>query len=115
MKKLRGTGVALVTPFHKDGSIDFKGFEKLIEHVISDKVDYLVPLGTTGESASLTKDEKTAVTDFVLEVNNKRLPVVLGLGGNSTREVINCIKTTNFDGIDAILSVSPYYNKPSQK
>src|ERR1051325_6818942 len=107
MKKLKGTGVALVTPFHKDGSIDFKGFQKLIERVISNKVEYIVPLGTTGESVTLNKDEKTAIIDFVVEVNNKRVPIVLGLGGNSTREITNCIKSTSFDDIDAILSVSP--------
>jgi 4-hydroxy-tetrahydrodipicolinate synthase len=115
IKKLKGTGVALITPFHKDGSIDFKGFEKLIEHLISNNVDYLVPMGTTGESVTLTTDEKTAVLDFVVEVNNKRLPVVLGLGGNNTQEVINSIKKADLSGVDALLSVSPYYNKPTQK
>jgi 4-hydroxy-tetrahydrodipicolinate synthase len=114
-KKLKGTGVALVTPFHKDGSIDFKGLEKLVEHIIKNGVDYLVVLGTTGESVTLSKDEKTAVQDFIVEVNNKRLPVVLGVGGNCTQEIINCIKKTEFDGIEAILSVSPYYNKPAQR
>jgi 4-hydroxy-tetrahydrodipicolinate synthase len=115
LKKLKGTGVALVTPFHKDGSIDFKGLEKLVEHVIRNGVDYLVPLGTTGESVSLSRDEKTAVQDFIVEVNNGRVPIVLGIGGNNTQEVINCIKKTDFHTIDAILSVSPYYNKPSQR
>lgn len=114
-KKLIGTGVALVTPFHKDGSIDFKGLGKLVEHVIKNGVDYLVPLGTTGESVTLTKDEKTAVLDFILEVNNQRLPVVYGLGGNNTQEVINCIQKMDFEGVDAVLSVCPYYNKPSQR
>jgi len=114
-KKLKGTGVALVTPFHKDGSIDFKCFGNLIEHVIKNKVDYLVVLGTTGESATLTKDEKRAIIGFVVEVTDGRVPVVLGLGGNNTQEVINCIKSYDFEGVDAVLSVSPYYNKPSQK
>ena len=114
-KKLKGTGVALVTPFHKDGSVDFKGLEKLVEHVIKNGVNYLVPLGTTAESVTLSKDEKTAVQDFIVEVNSKRVPIVLGIGGNNTQEVINCIKKTDFDDVDAILSVSPYYNKPSQK
>jgi 4-hydroxy-tetrahydrodipicolinate synthase len=113
--KLTGTGVALVTPFHKDGSIDFKSFRKLIEHCISGKVDYLVPLGTTGESVTLSKDEKRAVIDFVIEVNEKRVPVVLGLGGNNTNEIIHSIEHYSFKNIDAILSVSPYYNKPSQR
>ena len=113
--KLTGTGVALVTPFHKDGSIDFKSFRKVIEHCISGKADYLVPLGTTGESVTLSKDEKRAVIDFVIEVNEDRLPVVLGLGGNNTNEIIHSIEHYSFKYIDAILSVSPYYNKPSQR
>ncbi|HLG34140.1 MAG TPA: dihydrodipicolinate synthase family protein, partial [Bacteroidia bacterium] len=113
--KLTGTGVALVTPFHKDGSIDFKSFRKLIEHCISGKADYLVPLGTTGESVTLTKDEKRAVIDFVIEVNEKRLPVVLGLGGNNTSDIVNCMENYPLKEVSAILSVSPYYNKPSQR
>jgi len=112
---LKGTGVALVTPFHKDGSIDFKCFKKLIDRILDGKVEYLVPLGTTGESVTLTKDERRAVIDFVSEVNDGRVPLVLGLGGNNTREIINTIEETDFDRIDAILSVSPYYNKPSQR
>jgi 4-hydroxy-tetrahydrodipicolinate synthase len=114
-KKLKGTGVALVTPFRKDGSIDFKGIEKLVEHCVENKVNFLVPLGTTGETATLNKNEKTAVLDFVIETNNKRLPIMYGLGGNSTQDIVNCIHETDFSGIDAVLSVSPYYNKPSQK
>jgi 4-hydroxy-tetrahydrodipicolinate synthase len=113
--KLKGTGVALVTPFHKDGSIDFKGFKKLIERCIDGKVDYLVPLGTTGESVTLTDNEKRAVTDFVIEVADKRVPIVLGLGGNSTHSILSYMEEFNFDGIDAVLSVSPYYNRPSQR
>ena len=114
-EKLKGTGVALVTPFNKDGKIDFKSFEKLINHIIKGGVDFLVPLGTTGESVTLTKEEKKSVLDFVIEINNKRLPVVYGLGGNNTHEIINSIEHTNFKNIDAILSVSPYYNKPTHK
>jgi 4-hydroxy-tetrahydrodipicolinate synthase len=113
--KFKGTGVALVTPFHKDGSIDFKGFKKLIERIIDGKVDYLVPLGTTGESVTLNGDERRAVLDFVAEVIDGRVPLVLGLGGNNTREIINTIKETDFEKVDAILSVSPYYNRPSQR
>ncbi len=113
--KLKGTGVALVTPFHKDGSIDFKSFKKIIERCIDGKVEYLVPLGTTGETATLTFSERSAVTDFVIEIVNKRIPVVLGLGGNNTQEILNLINENKFDGIDAILSVSPYYNRPSQR
>jgi 4-hydroxy-tetrahydrodipicolinate synthase len=115
LNKLKGTGVALVTPFHKDGSIDFKGFKKLIDRCIDGKVEYLVPLGTTGETATLTANEKRAVIDFVIEVADKRVPIVLGLGGNNTHEILNNIEEFNFDGIDAILSVSPYYNRPSQR
>ena len=113
--KFKGTGVALVTPFHKDGSIDFKSFKKLIDRIIDGKVDYIVPLGTTGESVTLTKDERRAVIDFVCEVVDGKVPIVLGLGGNNTREIINTISETDFDRIDAILSVSPYYNRPSQR
>jgi 4-hydroxy-tetrahydrodipicolinate synthase len=114
-KKFQGTGVALVTPFHKYGAIDFSSIEKIVEHTIKNKVDYLVVLGTTGEVPTLSKDEKHAVTDFVIETVNGRLPIVLGMGGNNTQEVVNCIKSASFDGIDAILSVCPYYNKPKQK
>jgi 4-hydroxy-tetrahydrodipicolinate synthase len=114
-KKLKGTGVALVTPFRKDGSIDFKGIENLVEHCVTNKVNFLVPLGTTGETATLNKNEKTAVLDFIIETNNKRLPIVYGLGGNNTQDIVNCIHETDFSGIDALLSVSPFYNKPSQK
>jgi 4-hydroxy-tetrahydrodipicolinate synthase len=113
--KFRGTGVALVTPFHKDGSIDFKSFKKLIERIIDGKANYLVPLGTTGESVTLSKDERRAVIDFVSEIADDRIPVVLGLGGNNTHEILNSIEETDFEKIDAILSVSPYYNRPSQR
>jgi len=111
----KGIGVALVTPFHKDGSIDFKSFKKLIDHVIAGKVDYLVPLGSTGEAATMNKDERNAVLNFVKDENNGRVPIVLGHGGNNTRDVVNCLEVYDFEGVDAILSVSPAYNKPSQK
>jgi 4-hydroxy-tetrahydrodipicolinate synthase len=114
-RKLKGTGVALVTPFHKDGSIDFKGLEKLIESVIAGRADYLVLLGTTGETPVLSKDEKNALLNFCKEVNRGRLPLVLGIGGNNTQEVIHCIRSTDLEGVDALLSVSPYYNRPAQK
>ncbi len=113
--KLKGTGVALVTPFHKDGSIDFKAFKKLIERCIEGRVEYLVPLGTTGESATLTLNERNAVIDFVIEIVEKKVPIVLGLGGNNTQELLSTIENHTFEGIDAILSVSPYYNRPSQR
>jgi 4-hydroxy-tetrahydrodipicolinate synthase len=110
-----GTGVALVTPFHKYGTIDFGALEKIIEHTIAGGVDYLVVLGTTGESVTLSQDEKGAVVDFVIETTDKRIPVVKGIGGNNTQEILNVLKCDSFDGIDAILSVTPYYNKPQQK
>lgn len=112
--RLTGTGVALATPFRTDGSIDFKSLAKLIAYVTDNGVDYLVVLGTTGETPVLSKDEKSALVDFVLETNNGRLPVVVGAGGNHTAAVIHSIKEMNFDGIDAVLSVAPYYNKPTQ-
>src|SRR5436190_15440896 len=107
--KLKGTGVALVTPFHKDGSIDFKAFKRVIERCMEGKVEYLVPLGTTGESATLTTNEKRAITDFVIEVVDKKIPIVLGLGGNNTQEILTFIEEHEFNGIEAVLSVSPYY------
>ena len=114
-KKLIGTGVALVTPFHKNGSVDFKSLSKLVDHIVKGKCEYLVPLGTTGESVTLSADEKKAVIACVLEANNKRVPVVLGLGGNNTQEIVSKLRHDSFDGISALLSVSPYYNKPSQR
>ncbi len=114
MKKLYGTGVALVTPFDETGQIDFKGLKKLLTHTAKG-ADYYVVLGTTGESATLTKEEKKRVLNFVKENNAMSLPIVYGIGGNNTQEVIDSIKETDLKGVDAILSVSPYYNKPSQE
>lgn len=113
-QKFTGTGVAIITPFRKDRSIDFKSLEKLLEHLINNGIDYIVALGTTGESATLSKDEKNAVVSHVIEVINNRIPLVVGMGGNNTQEIVNSIKSSSFKGIDAILSVAPYYNKPSQ-
>ncbi|MBN1275970.1 MAG: 4-hydroxy-tetrahydrodipicolinate synthase [Deltaproteobacteria bacterium] len=113
--KFIGTGVAIVTPFRKDDSIDFNSLGNLIEYLINNKVNYIVVLGTTGETPTLTSDEKKAVANFVIEAVNKRVPVVVGIGGNSTQDVIDKIKEVEFDGIDAVLSVAPYYNKPGQK
>jgi 4-hydroxy-tetrahydrodipicolinate synthase len=110
-----GTGVAIITPFREDGSVDFKSLEKLLEHIAGNGVDYVVFLGTTGEYVTLSKDEKKAVVNFVIDVINKRMPVVVGMGGNNTQDVISSIKSWDFDGIDGILSVAPYYNKPSQR
>lgn len=115
MNQFKGTGVALVTPFHDDCSIDFTGLKKLIDHVIDGGVDYLVVLGTTGESATLLPAEKKQVLAACLEYNAGRVPVVYGVGGNNTQFVLNEIINTDFTGISAILSVSPFYNKPSQR
>lgn len=115
MDKIKGTGVALVTPFNYDKSVDYKGLENLLNHVIDGGIDYLVLMGTTGESVTLSKGEKVAVVDFCKKINNSRIPVVLGIGGNNTMQVVEDIKSANLDGIDAILSVSPAYNKPSQE
>lgn len=115
MNAFKGTGVALVTPFHDDQTLDFTSLKKLIDHVISGGVDYLVVLGTTGEAATLTSSEKKQVLKACLEYNAGRVPVMLGIGGNNTHAVVNEIKNTDFYGVAAILSVSPYYNKPSQE
>jgi len=112
---LKGTGVAIVTPFHNYGTIDFSSLEKLLNYVIDGGVDFIVAMGTTSEAATLTCDEKDAVMSFVKDTVAGRMPVVMGLGGNSTHAVVGKIKKTDFDGIDAILSVAPYYNKPNQK
>ena len=116
MKKTNftGTGVALVTPFRKDRSIDFAALKKLVEHVISGGVDFLVVMGTTGEAATLSNDEKNAVLSYVIDINDGKLPIVVGKGGNDTQSLVNDIKNTDFTGVDAILSVTPYYNKPTQ-
>jgi 4-hydroxy-tetrahydrodipicolinate synthase len=114
MNRLRGTGVALVTPFDENGNVDFNGLSKLLKHTAKG-VDYYVVLGTTGESATLTKEEKKQVLKFVKENNPSKLPIVFGIGGNSTQDVLHQIAETKCEGIDAILSVSPYYNKPTQE
>nr|WP_121271231.1 4-hydroxy-tetrahydrodipicolinate synthase [Pedobacter schmidteae] len=115
MNKFHGTGVALVTPFNADGTVDYDGLKNLINHLIEGKVEYLVSLGTTGEASTLNKEEKKKIWEFTAEVNNGRLPLVAGIGGNDTAEVCNSIKTFEINGYDAILSASPYYNKPTQE
>ena len=112
---LIGTGVAMVTPFKKDRSIDFNGLENLVEYLIDGGVDFLVSMGTTGESAVLSQKEKDEVVSFTKNIVNGRLPFVLGLGGNNTAAIVAQIKNTDFSGVDAILSVSPAYNKPTQE
>ena len=114
MRKLYGTGVALVTPFDAKNRIDFTSLKKLLVHTAKG-VDYYVVMGTTGESATLTKEEKKSVLKFVRANNPKKLPIVYGIGGNNTQQVIEEINDTNLRGVSALLSVSPYYNKPSQE
>lgn len=112
---LSGTGIAIVTPFLDNGEIDLQGLEKLLNHNIKGGVDYLVVLGTTGESAVLNKKEKAIITSFVKEYVNERIPLVLGIGGSNTSLLIDEIQSIDLKGYDAILSVSPYYNKPTQE
>ena len=112
---LDGLGVALITPFQKDLSIDFKALESLIEHVVGGGVDYVVVLGTTAETPTLTKEEKVTLISFVREKINGRVPLILGIGGNNTMAVVDDILTADLRGYEAILSVTPYYNKPSQE
>ncbi|MFN7911651.1 MAG: 4-hydroxy-tetrahydrodipicolinate synthase [Bacteroidota bacterium] len=114
-KKLLGTGVAIVTPFNKKGEVDVNALKKLVQHLHQGKVEYLVVLGTTGETATLSKEEKTLVVETVVKANNKKLPLVIGIGGNNTSEVVKQIKSTDLTPFEAILSVAPYYNKPSQE
>lgn len=115
MNKFTGTGVALVTPFKSDMSVDVEALQQLVEYQVENGVDYLVVLGTTGESATLNRKEKELVKRTVVEQNKNRLPLVLGIGGNNTAEVAEELKSSNLDAFDAILSVSPYYNKPTQE
>ncbi len=115
MSKLKGVGVALITPFNEDLSVDFNSLSRLIEFNIDNGINFLVVLGTTAEAATLTAAEKQEVVDHVVKVNNGRLPLVLGIGGNNTLEVKQQIETTDLSAFDAVLSVSPYYNKPNQE
>ncbi len=114
-EKFTGTGIAIITPFLTDGKIDWDNFKKLIEFWIAGKVEYLVVLGTTGESATVHGEEKQEVFTFVNETVMDRIPLVAGIGGNDTSELLNQLKTFDLGGYDAILSVSPYYNKPNQE
>jgi 4-hydroxy-tetrahydrodipicolinate synthase len=110
-----GTGVALVTPFNADNSVDYKALGKLIDHVIEGGVEYLVVLGTTGESATLNKEEKKNIYKYAVEANKSRVKMVAGLGGNDTAELLDTVAHFDYTGYDAILSVSPFYNKPNQE
>ncbi|MAD49739.1 MAG: 4-hydroxy-tetrahydrodipicolinate synthase [Flavobacteriales bacterium] len=113
--KINGTGVALVTPFNSDLSIDYNGLAALVNHCVDGNVDFLVVMGTTGESVTLSLEEKNTVLDCVKKANNNRLPIVLGIGGNNTDNVIQSFSSFDLSGVDAILSVSPAYNKPTQE
>ena len=115
MNNLKGVGVALVTPFNEDLSIDFDALTRLIEYNIENGTNYLAVLGTTAEVATLSKEEKDQVIKHVIKINSKRLPLVLGIGGNNTLEVKKQIQETDLSDFDAVLSVSPYYNKPNQE
>ncbi len=115
IEQLYGTGVALVTPFTKDGSLDLPALRRIVRHSIDGGVDYLVVLGTTGESATLEKEEKDLVIRTVIAENNGSLPLVIGIGGNNTARVAEELKRTDLSAFDAVLSVSPYYNKPTQE
>ncbi len=115
MIQFHGTGVALITPFKKDKNIDFEALESLVNFQIDNGIDYLVVLGTTGESATLSLNEKQSVIDTIVNTNQNRLPLVLGIGGNNTQLVIDEIQQTDLSAFDAILSVTPYYNKPTQE
>ena len=111
----KGTGIALITPFNEDYSVDFGSLERIVNHVIEGGADFLVALGTTSEAPTLTSEEKRQVVSTILKTNNGRLPVLLGMGGNNTQAVVDAIKAQDFNGIQGILSVVPYYNKPNQR
>ena len=115
MNKYIGTGVALITPFDKDNNVDYIALKKLVDFQINNGINYLVILGTTGESATLNKKEQKKVIQTIVATNNERLPLVLGIGGNNTQQVIEDIKNADLSDFDAILSVSPSYNKPTQE
>lgn len=115
ISSLEGTGVALVTPFEENGTVDYKGLKKLLNHVSKNNVNYLVVNGTTGESATTTRAEKLEVLSFVKKENNAKLPIVFGLGGNNTAEMVRLSNELDLQGVTALLSVSPYYNRPSQE
>jgi len=115
MEKFKGLGVAMVTPFNADGSIDYLGLERLTNHLVDGGVNYLVVMGTTGENPTINNEEQQAILQKVIEINARRLPIVFGIGGNSTAAVVERLKSENLEGVDGILCVSPYYNKPSQE
>ena len=111
----RGTGIALVTPFKQDQSVDIEALANIVNHVVDNGADFLVVLGTTSEAPTLTNEEKQLVINTILKTNKGRLPVMLGMGGNNTQAVVESVEAQDFEGIDGILSVVPYYNKPNQR
>lgn len=111
----KGLGVALITPFNEDGSIDFEALSRLLEYQLENGTDYIVALGTTAETPTLSKKEKADVVRFIVEKINGRIPVVMGVGGNNTAALADELRTTDFTGVSAVLSVTPYYNKPTQE
>lgn len=113
--KFTGLGIALITPFNEDQSVDYERLGRLVEYQLQNNADYLVVLGTTGETPTLSEEEKTEIVDFVVSKVKGRVPIVLGVGGNNTAAIVKRLQTESFVGIDAILSVVPYYNKPSQE
>ena len=115
MNNLKGLGVAMVTPFKVNKEIDYPALEKLTKYLIGGGVDYLVVMGTTGEAATLSMIEKQEILDFVIKINNKRLPIVFGIGGNDTIKMVDDYNYFKLDDVSAILSASPYYSKPSQE
>ncbi len=115
MAKFFGTGVAMITPFNADKSVDFESLGKLVDYLTKGGVEFLVVLGTTGEAATLSTDERHKVVRYVVEKNAGKLPIVVGIGGNNTAEVVHSVNTFDLSGVDAILSVTPFYNKPNQR
>lgn len=110
-----GTGVALITPFNEDFSVDYKSLENIVEFTLSNGADFMVALGTTSEAPTLTYEEKDKVLKTIIKVTDKRCPILLGMGGNNTMALVDAIKNQDFKGVDGILSVVPYYNKPNQR
>ncbi len=115
IEKFAGTGVAIVTPFNSDSTIDFNALTQIVNHIIEGGCEYIVVLGTTGESVTLSSEEKKLVMRCVVEVTKNRVALMLGMGGNNTQELVSQLKSTDFTGFSAVLSVSPYYNKPNQE
>ena len=115
MKFLRGSGVAMITPYNKEGEVDYDAVVKVVDHIISGGIDYIVVMGTTAETATLFEEERSKVVSLIVETTNNRVPLVLGIGGNNTASVVSKIKLTDLSSFKAILSVCPYYTKPSQE